>query len=97
MEAPRVKPHRTAQRDPGVVSLVMWAQPPAAVARSQGGGGAKMRDMRGAGEEELRREVGSPTHLTFMRAAYCPPFCWESGLTRVSRQPQGDDDDDARA
>lgn len=72
---PSDKPRRTAQRRPGVVSLVMWAKPPAAVARSQGGGGAKVRDMRGAGKKEKRREVGSPTYLGFMRAAYCPPFC----------------------
>lgn len=75
-----------------MVSLVMWAKPPAAVARSQGGGGAKVRDMRGAGKKAKRREVGSSTYLGFMRAAYCPPLCWESGLRRVSRQPQDDDD-----
>lgn len=57
VEAPSDKPHRTAQRRPGVVSLVMWAKPPAADARSQGGRGAKVRDMRGR-EEGNEREVG---------------------------------------
>lgn len=57
---PSDKPRRTTQRRPGVVSLVMWAKPPAAVARSQGGEGAKVRDMRGAGKKEKAAGGGQP-------------------------------------
>lgn len=41
VEALSDKPRRTAQRSPGVVSLVRWAKPPAADGRSQGSRGAK--------------------------------------------------------
>lgn len=85
-------PGRTAQRRPGVVSLVMWAKPPAAVARSQGGGGAKVRDMRGAWKKEKAAGGGQPDLSRFHAGCLLSPFCWESGLRRVSSQPQDDDD-----
>lgn len=72
MEAPGDKPLRTAQRRPGVVSLVMWAKPPAADC-------PQPRRPRRIGEQYERgraevsvREVGGP--ISMFKQAGCLLF-----------------------
>lgn len=76
VEALSDKPRRTAQRSPGVVSLVRWAKPPAADGRSQGKLGAKAglgQDpgiMKRAGAFE---EGGSSISVSSWLLTDCPP------------------------
>lgn len=87
MEAPGDKPLRTAQRRPGVVSLVMWAKPPAADCpqprrpRRRG-----ERYERGRAEVSVR-EVGGP--ISEFKQAGCLLFTtvlgrWHDGGSAVS-------------
>lgn len=54
-----------------MVSLVMWAKPPASDARSRGGRGAKVRDMR-AREGGNEREVGGSISVSKQAGCLLP-------------------------